>query len=106
MKIYNLLLLVLVLTSCAKENDSLVTMEYSQTQCDDNWGNAGETTPVVVVNYYKAHHNIDLQEVTIFVKDSTASVCLACTCTSGKIISAKVPDKNKAVMKTTGFKEK
>lgn len=106
MKYYLAILLTFVFVACGKQNDSLVTMEYVQTQCNDKWGNASDTTPTVVIDYFKSKHNIELQEVTIVVKDSTASVCLACTCTSGKIIKAKVPEKNKAVMETTGFKAK
>lgn len=99
-------ILSLFMLACGKEQNSLITMQYNQTQCNDKWGNASETTPAVVIDYYKQNHNIELQEVIIYIKDSTASVCLACTCTSGKIIEAKVPEKNKPVMETTGFKVK
>lgn len=95
--------MVFVCFACKKDDDKTITMDYAQTQCNDEWGIASETTPSVVVKYFNDEKNVPLNSVKIFVKDSSAAVCLACTCVSGKTIRAEVPERFKGVMETNKF---
>jgi DNA-binding Xre family transcriptional regulator len=105
--------MLFVFTMCNKEKDTdakaeikdIISMHYVQTQCSDRWGNASETSPEVIIDYYKTTHDIEIKKAAFITVDSLASVCAACSCTTGKMIHVDVMNKDKTVMETTGFKE-
>jgi DNA-binding Xre family transcriptional regulator len=109
--------MLFVFTACEKEKEAstvtqniadkeaIIRMRYAQTQCNDQWGNASETSPQVIIDYYKTTHDIEIKKAAFITVDSLATVCAACSCTTGKMIHVDAMNKDKIVMETTGFKE-
>ncbi len=88
--IYGVLCTVLF-SACIKSSQlqkEEVVLSYNQTQCADKWGygNSDNLTIAKVARYLdslKLYHSA----ITIKFDPNLQAVCLACTCTSGKIIS-------------------
>lgn len=102
-------LLILILTACTKNEvikDRFITLSYQQTQCADPWINSVEdSTTLKNISEYVKSNGIYVASLLI-KQESTAEICTACTCKTGKIIYLSTfdnPDMKKKA-ESVGFK--
>ncbi len=96
------ILTAIIFTSCQKEK---VWVKYLETQCADPWAvnyTLPDTEKVEAIKEYFAAEGVEVFHVTIEAMHEPAA-CLACSCTSGNVISCRVKEKDMAVMKAHGF---
>jgi hypothetical protein len=82
-----------------------VSVRYQQTYCADPWGQAQGTQQLQATAYaYLMQQGISLRPGALkaYVRNP-ASVCNACTCTSGVVIEADIISADLPAMQALGF---
>ena len=102
-------LFVVAFLGCDKEDQAGVdtlTFHYNETQCADPWvlesegGNAGISD---LLKSYLEERGVTVFSVAITVDERVEIVCLACTCTSGRILSVVVNEADAATLEALDF---
>jgi hypothetical protein len=91
----NILLVLLVLGLWACEKDEVVdssteTFLYTPTQCAEKW-NFGQNDAETMANFksYLKMEGIEILSMSIAKAPSDFVTCLACTCSSGRLVTVK-----------------
>jgi len=97
-------------TSCQPDDPepeaktTFVRVSYAQTYCADKWGQATGTQQLEsVATTYLAQQGISTGQLTARV-NGPASLCNACTCTTGLVLEGLVPATDVPALESLGFK--
>jgi len=100
-----------VATSCQQDDPepeattTLVRVSYAQTYCADKWGQATGTQQLEsVATTYLTQQGITTSQLIARV-NGPASLCNACTCTTGLVLEGLVPDTDVPALEGLGFKK-
>ena len=106
MKRYSIIFFLIcfyVFTGCEKSGDT-IWVYYDETYCSDPWGEVGTTDPErkeVIAEYLRSEGiNIFRIEIT---GEGNQQVCLACHCTTGKLIKCEILENDFSKIKGLGF---
>lgn len=105
-QLFALLITVFCLSGCLKDNTYTPTTTeviYHQTFCSDPWGRADtDNNTLLDLSNFLSAQQIKVYSIRI---DSieTAQTCLACTCTTGKIITITAPLDQRSSLLKIGF---
>ena len=98
------LLMLVVLSACEKDNVAAGTYVYGQTQCADKWPSGSTTTETVNnLKHYLAGKGIEVAEATLTNPPNDRFYCLACTCPTGRSFIVTVSRGTKAQLEAEGF---
>lgn len=78
-------------------------MSYRETQCADPWANSGQLDKYQAVKAYLEKQGVAVLDIT-FIKVNEGVVCMACTCSSGRVLKVKVKKEDEAKLLAIGFK--
>jgi hypothetical protein len=96
--LFFIFLFFILIISCEKNYDNLTWASYNETQCANPWqGNSKYD-----VLYYLKGKGIEIFDINI-VTYSTGPFCLACTCSSGRIIYVLINENDAEAIKKLEF---
>jgi len=104
-KLTCILVLAFSMMHCSKSEEK-VTLIYNQTQCADPWetssGNTDEEIIDSIESYFDIKYGLDIEVLNISDSNNVAA-CFACTCPSGRVITACVDEQFSDELETEGF---
>ncbi len=104
MKRMFLLLMVVSLAACEKENEPGVTI-YSkgQTQCNDKWLNGTDEETLKNMTAYLKEKGIIISKAELTKPPQDRVFCAACNCPTGRTYFIKVDQGSEKVLNEEGF---
>jgi hypothetical protein len=95
--------LILVFSiSCDKESVSKTWAVFNETQCANPWDQSTQVGTESRVQEYLKSNGINVYDIKIETV-SSGPFCLACICSSGRIINVQIPDTDIDDIKRLGF---
>lgn len=101
-KVLIIILILVFSISCDKESENKTWAVFNETQCANPWDQSTLTGTESRVQEYLKSNGINLYEIKIETV-SNGPFCLACTCSSGRIINVQISDTDIDDIKRLGF---
>jgi hypothetical protein len=101
-KVLIIILILIFSISCDKESGSKTWAVFNETQCSNPWDQSALTGTESRVQEYLKSNGINVYDIKIETV-SKGPFCLACTCSSGRIIHVQISDTDIDEIETLGF---
>jgi len=97
---------LIILIACHDLADDPNYYEYKETLCEDSWGSLGELNDIEFsdsINNFLIDKSIFIERINVRFDSTYCSLCLACNCTTGRLIIVLADDQYSSELRELGF---